>query len=289
MRIPDPLLDAIFFLGVDNDGSGADSVKYGGSGFVLSAPNEFYPSLRQLYLVTARHNIDSARRAGRIWIRINTATASILFEPDPSIPWVFHEDPAVDLAIATAVVPEEAAGAVGTSPIGTERILSSHDVQVFNFGPGSDLVTIGLFSNREGEARNIPVIRTGIVSAMPGEPIGDSTGNGPYVAYLAEILSIGGLSGSPVFYHPTSGTAFPTVSFYLVGLIRSHWDELPPDAPPDLPRREWMNRGIAAITPATRILEMLEMPAMREERRREPDGLSQRGPSNGKPVSADDD
>jgi len=151
----------------------------------------------------------------------------------------------------------------------TEMVLTPHEIEVFNFGVGSELLAIGLFSNREGEDKNIPVIRTGIVSAMAGEPISDRTGHGPYHAYLAELLSMGGLSGSPVFYHPTSGTEFPKFSFYLVGIIRSHWDEKPANAPADLPRREYMNRGIAAVTPATGILELLETEPLKDERRRD--------------------
>ncbi len=38
---------------------------------------------------------------------------------------------------------------------------------MFNFGIGDRLVAIGLFRDREGEVKNIPVIRSGIVSAMP--------------------------------------------------------------------------------------------------------------------------
>jgi hypothetical protein len=254
MRIPDEWLDAVFFLGTTVGENGAEAVKYKGTGFVLSAPSES-ASARQLHLVTARHNIEGARKEGNLWLRVNTRDGrSISIETDPGRPWVFHHDPSVDLAIAA---PSDLGDFSFHQAMSTEMILTPHDTDVFNFGIGSELLTIGLFGSREGEVKNIPVIRTGIVSAMPGEPISDGTSHSPYRGYLAEILSMGGMSGSPVLYHPTSGTEFPRVSFYLVGVIRSHWDEKPPDASADLPRREYVNRGIAAVTPASGLQEML--------------------------------
>lgn len=267
MRIPDEWLDAVFFLGITTTEGGVATVGYGGTGFVLSAPNEFSSTLRRLYLVTAAHNIEAARAVGNLSIRVNTrAGGSIVVEADPFGPWAFHDDPTVDIAMAAPSVLSEVDLHFA---IAQEQILTAHDVEVLDFGIGSELVAIGLFGSREGEAKNIPVIRTGIVAAMPGEPIDDDTGHGPYRAYLAELLSMGGLSGSPVFFHPTRGTEFPRVSFYLVGIIRSHWDEKPPNAPADLSRREWINRGIATVTPATGILEVLESKPMRDERRQD--------------------
>jgi hypothetical protein len=157
--------------------------------------------------------------------------------------------------------------------LASEQIWTDADATGIDFGIGSELLTMGLFGSREGMERNIPVIRTGIIAAMPGELIDDDTGHGPYRAYLAEILSMGGLSGSPVFFHPLRGIVMPRVSFYLIGIIRSHWDERPFDAPPELPRREWLNRGIAALTPATGILEMLETKPMKDDRSRLAEGV----------------
>jgi hypothetical protein len=271
MRVPDEWLDAVFFLGVKRTSGSEETIRFGGTGFCISVPNEFGPAtLRRLYLVTDRHNIEAARDAGNLWIRVNTREdSSVLIETDPWELWTFHEDERVDLAVASP----DGLGAAFYYTMSQEMILTEEDAQAFDFGVGSELLTIGLFANREGQARNVPVLRTGIVSAMPGEPIADGTPHSPYVGYLAEILSMGGMSGSPVYFHPTRGTKFPRVSYYLVGLIRSHWDERPPGAPFDLPRHEWVNRGIAGITPATRILEMLGIDMMKQQRRRDAEAL----------------
>ena len=66
-------------------------------------------------------------------------------------------------------------------------------------GPGDELFAIGLFSLRVGTQRNIPIVRSGILAAMPYDSEPFTKDGHPYHAYLAEMRSIGGLSGSPVF------------------------------------------------------------------------------------------
>ena len=265
MRVPNEWIDAVFFLGVNRRVAGEESSRYGGTGFCLSVRNEFGPpSLRRLYLVTVRHNIEAAQRAGNLWIRVNTRDGrSVLIDTKAWDAWTFHDDETVDLAIASPA----GIGDLFHFALSAEMILTGHDTEAFGFGVGDELLTIGLLTNRAGDGRNIPVLRTGSVSAMPGEPIADGTPHSPYVGYLAEILSMGGLSGAPVLFKPTSGTEFPRVPFYLVGLIRSHWDERPPEAPFDLPRREWVNRGIAGLTPAIEIQRMLDAEPMKRSRK----------------------
>src|SRR5260370_996809 len=58
----------------------------------------------------------------------------------------------------------------------------------------------GLFESRTGESRNIPILRAGMIAALPGEPV-DATenGHGKFPAFLIEARSIPGMSGAPVF------------------------------------------------------------------------------------------
>ena len=73
-------------------------------------------------------------------------------------------------------------------------------------GLGDDIFVTGLFTARTGNNRNIPIVRTGIISSMPDEPIRD--GEFECNAYLAELRSIGGISGSPVFVISTETALF---------------------------------------------------------------------------------
>lgn len=66
---------------------------------------------------------------------------------------------------------------------------------------GDEVYAVGLYTSHYGLTKNIPVVRIGHVALLPGEePV---RGPGGYVdAYLIELRTIGGLSGSPVFLNP---------------------------------------------------------------------------------------
>jgi hypothetical protein len=149
-----------------------------------------------------------------------------------------------------------------------------------------------LFNSRGGTERNIPIVRAGVIAAMPGELIDDGHAHGPFHAYLVELLSMGGLSGSPVFVHVREGpwhvhepermpggqVRFQTVwlqGAYLIGLIHGHWDELPPGAPPDLPQRDWLNRGMALVTPIQGVVDIVHSESFKEQRREDAERVRQ--------------
>jgi len=93
----------------------------------------------------------------------------------------------------------------------TREYVKRHDI-----GPGADLVVVGLFTMHHGTRRNLPIVRRGTLASLPHEPLRDEAAR-PFDAYIAEVISIGGLSGSPVFVGIPGGPA------YLLGIIRAHW------------------------------------------------------------------
>jgi hypothetical protein len=123
---------------------------------------------------------------------------------------------------------------------------------------------IGLFSSHVGQRRNLPIVRSGNLASMPVEPLIDADTGYEFNAYLAEVRSIGGLSGSPVFVVLNPDTrliddqaAEGTLVVYLLGMVRGHWDrrfEL------DFHETEFerLNTGIAMVTPITDVLALLE-------------------------------
>jgi hypothetical protein len=133
----------------------------------------------------------------------------------------------------------------------------------------------GLFIERLGESRNIPIVRIGNIAAIAGEPIKTPFAD-KVVVHLIESRSIGGLSGSPVFVHlgqirkvgdrilfSTGGGGV----FYLFGLIHGHWDEGKTILKTIL--KENVNMGIAMVVPMEKILEVLNQPTLVELRQRE--------------------
>lgn len=127
---------------------------------------------------------------------------------------------------------------------------------------------VGLFTQRAGSHRNIPIVRTGVVASMPVEKIVDQNTGLAFDAYVAEVRSIGGLSGSPVFAflsttnRPASATQLSHLDWQivLVGLIRGHWNVVDKNAdgltltPEDALT---MNTGLALVTPIEEVRAVL--------------------------------
>ena len=167
---------------------------------------------------------------------------------------------------------------------------------------GDELFSPGLFIQSAGKNRNLPVVRFGNIARMPGdEMIVLSTrarGDISIRAYLAETHSWGGFSGAPVFWHfdypiatPVNairlGPAQPTSPLALVqrtpqperlnvligrgwaiallGLVSGHYG-IPTKAKNEDIETE-INAGIAVVTPAENIRELLMSDEMKEARR----------------------
>jgi hypothetical protein len=109
--------------------------------------------------------------------------------------WYYSENPAVDVAaLFIPIVPGTNIHSVAIENFATDAVIQKESI-----GLGDDVFAIGLFTRKAGDDRNIPIMRTGIIASMPHEPLEASESEDTYNAYLVELRSIGGLSGSPVF------------------------------------------------------------------------------------------
>jgi hypothetical protein len=311
MRIPDEYLKGVCFLCVRIPGSGehaSDTDEFIGTAFMVGVSTRF-PAMKMFCLVTAKHIIDHAREAGHveIYVRMNTDDgSSITFElPDQ---WLYSENPATDVAvmfIPIQVVAGHTMHSVAMENFATDEVIEREDI-----GIGDDVFAIGLFNQKWGDERNIPIMRTGIIASMPQEPLEaiDSEGRyvGTYNAYLVELRSIGGLSGSPVFVNLDFWRLGPNMleskielggftirrKMHLLGMIRGHWDlerqnaarDRSPAATDD-EEIDRLNTGIAIVTPIQEVLDVLNGEAamkIREKaeakfaKRRQPTGSERR-------------
>src|SRR6266404_714733 len=234
MRIPNNILNCVTFLGVrPNDGPLAGKFVCLGTGFFIVMEQA---GVHFSYLVTAKHVLDEAQRGGfkNVEARLNKKEGSAeivkLVDNDQ---WIRYENPAVDVAI-TAYSIDFNVFDCAAMPL--RMFADAHSVSQHGIGPGDELFTVGLFSLKEGRQRNIPIVRSGIIAAMPNESEPFIRTSGTYHAYLAEMRSIGGLSGSPVFVFidhrnrivPYTGLIMSGErndwTIFCIGLIRGHWD-----------------------------------------------------------------
>lgn len=287
MRIPDNILNCVCFLGIEIDG-GKNAGKFlsFGTGFVVAMQK---PPYYFSYLVTAQHLLDEATRVGhkQLLARFNMkdGTTTVVRLPDND-KWVKMVDTADDLVVAGVPVDFNI---FDCAALPMHMFPSTDTIKNYGIGPGDEVFTVGLFTMKAGNQRNMPIVRSGIISAMPhkAEPFKDKKGK-PYFAYLVELRSIGGLSGSPVFvfidnrnrivqYQGLLTAPQDDWTIFCLGIIRGHWDlkrdlgdsVLPDvdDAPLGVSRGETLNTGIALVTPSWYVTHILNHPKLEATRR----------------------
>ena len=295
MRVDPNLLNTVMFLCEDREDDSGNPRKIPAATAFLVRVEEARDDklLTWKYLVTAHHNIE--RAVGTIYIRYNSSSGGVDHFESLKTEWIASDDsdvsclpfwsperPRPDIKHASFLL-SELVGKDGTfsGPSLTEASTPSH------VGLGDDLAFVGLFSKRPGTSRNVPIVRFGNVSAMPGDPITVTLGdeenayNFDVVGYLAECKSWGGHSGSPVLWTTTrvgrviegEGMKGPKQSFLhtgLLGLVSAHFDiEQKAHGTGEMPAeiRTAINSGIAVVTPASKIIELLEREDVVDERK----------------------
>jgi hypothetical protein len=255
MRFPDTLLNSVCFLSEWVDDQGRKVRHYGGTAFFISVPSETRPSIKHPYLVTARHNvIDNNAVTRDISLRVNTEDGKSQFiEVDGN--WLFPDDSAIDVAIIPfPIQQDDPTTIVAFEP---SMFITEEKALETNLGVGDDIVVAGMFTEHVGTHRNLPVIRKGIIAAMPAEPLVDRN-NLAYDGYIVELLSLAGLSGSPVFVmkYTIAPRLTMQIQYHLLGLISKHWDD-ESQMFPNLGDSNSVNMGMAIVVPAQGILDLL--------------------------------
>lgn len=273
LRIPDQALDCVGFLAVERNGN----YRYAGTGFFVSLPgphDKYFP-----YFITARHNIEMAKReSGRLVARFNDREGAHIVDIS-GVDIIVSDDAGVDVALIeqldwTRLIEQ---GQMRHLPL-PDMAATADYIRDRDLGIGSEVFVTGLFAVRRGQSRNLPIGRTGTISAMPLELDEDEWSGKPYQAYLVELRSLGGLSGSPVFVldpptfkrNDSGNEAYLDQALRLLGMVRGHWNYRPESTAVDFDEREaeLVHSGIAIVTPVDEILRLLQRDDLEEERRR---------------------
>ena len=253
-----------------------------GTGFVLmlEAYGFAFP-----YVVTAKHVIDQAagkERDGAVVLRINGLDGDIKYIKTKFAAWQVHPEHSetgrkrkyVDVAVYGLVNYREWAKSdikkYDFTYLMEEDICTDAIIQKYAIGLGDEVTIPGLFLSHIGTTKNVPIVRTGNIAAMREEPV--PTDRGLMDAYLVEMRSVGGISGSPVLTHmairpkvllPESDNSTnieqSEKSHYLLGLMHGHYTITTRD--------EWVirtdqqvgdiNAGVAVVVPASKIIETI--------------------------------
>lgn len=274
MRVPDRLRDCVVFLCAKQRVSGVEKLEVGGTGFLVHVEQD---RVGHDYMLTAKHCIHEAERMDGydgLFMKLNSSTGGTTVFPVKK-EFHFSDDEGSD----AAVLPIDWEGTAGpdftviTEPsFATEDVICKHHI-----GCGDELLITGLFRGHYGKDRIRPIVRSGVIAAMPEEPMVDSSTGLPYHAYLVEVRSIGGLSGSPVFvviepfkyfdpgldpFRPfspdTRSFDFSRYELLLLGCIRGHFS--------DAEDKTW-NSGIAMVTPIQEFAAILNSEELVKQRK----------------------
>jgi hypothetical protein len=271
LQVPAEIKNNVVFLGVME----GDHFKPKATGFFVGYEGK-YGDL--LHLVTAEHVIAGLRLKGHTHLYVRTHIPGFPLSQISLQNWYFHpgaERRPTDVALTPVILK-------GTKPsdilvLDPRSFVTPQNIVQREWGVGDEIVVVGLFRNHYGHTKNIPVVRIGSLAALPEEPV--KTKWGFIDAYLVELHSIGGLSGSPVYIqHPPfrvghDGTPHVVTGgrINLLGIMQGHFDipNLREDSAMDDDDQDGsgsINTGIGVVVPAHKIMETLEHPDLKTAR-----------------------
>jgi hypothetical protein len=241
-----------------------------GTGFFVLIPNDDKTG-GYGYLITAKHVLQSSDGSffKRVFLRVNDkmggsefgAIDIVPFGPTQNVFW--HDDQTVDVAVIPVLPSLDRFDFLAIPP---DMIKSKDDFKNTTIMAGSDVFFVGLFTPHYGDKRNTPIFRFGRVAMLTDDPIRWQEAGKPSVLvqlYLLETMSFGGNSGSPVFFMQGVDRQPGT----LGGIIQTPNAVLPVFS---------QNIGIAAVTPAHLLREILYSERLNKQRADHPVGAPER-------------
>jgi hypothetical protein len=198
MRVGNDARKMVVFFGIATE----KGIEYAGTGFLIADKED---GISMPFLVTCRHVAEPLGRIDEFFIRVNhpdgVSSAEIPFQGSG---WAFHPDDTVDLAAMPLVFPNTHFDAIYYNLADTGYLSSKVTNQV---ACGDPISIVGLFRLHHGKKRNVPIVHSGHVAALLDVneriPIRDRLTKliVRAEAYLVEVQTLDGISGSPVFVH----------------------------------------------------------------------------------------
>lgn len=221
-------------------------------------------------MVTCSHVV---RQQGAT-LRVNTTSGGTETLTIPAGDWTHHpdNDDVAAAPIALSAHSDWSVRALEWMAVVGPQDLHRQRMRELNIGVGDEVAMLGRFAFHGGQQRNQPLARFGNIAMMPGERVWD--GRGLAVdAYLVEMRSLAGFSGSPVFVLIGAGSyrgdghgmmPFHQESIGLLGIDTGHKQDARPvldkaSGRPVTPSSEVrLNTGVAIVAPVSKLAELLE-------------------------------
>ena len=165
--IPDEMRKCVVYLGYRMaDGS----ERLAGISIFLARPvSPDRPGQSFVYIVTARHVLDSIRDKGLdiVLVRANmkpgTSPPMIWAETKLS-DWIPHKDKSVDIAVFKVKIWSPNFDHI-VFPLDSCDLSAFHESEKISIG--EEVFIIGLFRSHYGKTKNIPIVRIGNIAAVP--------------------------------------------------------------------------------------------------------------------------
>ena len=258
-RIPDQLLRAVAFV-FPNADSAHTGKSAGGTAFFVRRQLGLAEE-QSCYLVTNTHVAQASPRTIRF---LDTTGATRHFDV-PATGWCSHPN-GDDVSVTQ--VPREIAATAASLDWAALAVTPARMVEL-NMGVGDEIFMLGRFLSREAVQLTQPLARFGSIAMMPGEFVRDGRGL-EVEAFLVEMRSLSGFSGSPVFVYMGPGTyrgngtmmPFYSETIGLVGVDTGHKATTSPvecrTVADDTGLFVALNSGVSIVAPVWRIAETID-------------------------------
>jgi hypothetical protein len=217
------------------------------------------------YLVTNRHVAecwDENRQptdVQSVALRVNLVGGGAATESLPHARWYFSTDQSADLAVTPLVLSPR----VEALAVPLDIFFTKDHFAADNVGEGAKIILSGYFYQIEGEERVHPLIREGILSMIPDEPIQTTTGKRGAL-YLGDVHIFGGNSGSPVFINATGfreGKKIQlTDDYHFLGVVSGYYYEdsdFTLQIATTVSVKQRANSGVSMIVPADILKDLI--------------------------------